>query len=32
VFLAAIVFYLYVDEPQRRSALFAKFKWKTELG
>jgi simple sugar transport system permease protein len=32
VFLAAIVFYLYVDEPQRRSALFAKFKWKTDFG
>jgi len=32
VFLASIVFYLYIDEPQRRSALFAKFKWKTEFG
>jgi simple sugar transport system permease protein len=32
VFLASIVFYLYIDEPHRRSALFARFKWKTEFG
>jgi simple sugar transport system permease protein len=26
VFLVAIVFYLYVDEPQRRKKLFARFR------
>jgi hypothetical protein len=27
VFLVAIIFYLFVDEPQRRAAFFARFGW-----
>jgi simple sugar transport system permease protein len=32
VFLFAIVFYLYVDEPQRRRAFFARFSFRGEFG
>jgi simple sugar transport system permease protein len=32
VFMIAIVFYLYVDEPQKRRALFARFAWRPGLG
>jgi simple sugar transport system permease protein len=32
VFLIAIVFYLYVDEPQRRKALLARFRRREDQG
>jgi simple sugar transport system permease protein len=32
VFLTAIVFYLYVDEPQRRRAVFARMRWPQRFG
>ncbi len=32
VFMAAIVFYLYVDEPQKRSAFSARFRFRREFG
>jgi simple sugar transport system permease protein len=32
VFLFAIIFYLYVDEPQKRNAFLARLGWRTEFG
>src|SRR5688572_16797162 len=32
VFMVAIVFYLYVDEPQKRRAFLARFAWNREFG
>jgi hypothetical protein len=32
IFLLAIIFYLLVDEPQRRAALWAKFKRDSDAG
>ncbi len=32
VFLFAIIFYLYVDEPQKRSAFLARLGWRKEFG
>jgi simple sugar transport system permease protein len=32
VFMIAIVFYLYVDEPQKRQAFLARFAWRARVG
>ena len=32
VFMVAIVFYLYIDEPQKRRAFLARFAWNREFG